>query len=365
MINTLQRYYKKISVTYNQKGIKGLYNILAAKVMYTAIPIIYKNNFLRKMHHPKITIAYLELTNKCNLRCKMCRFQQMQQKTGFMPRKEFESYVNQLSDIGIETLSLQLGGESLLHPDFKNFLKYAIKKRDLAKRIKSVVWTDNGMLFDQSIADLVVDLKVDSINFSLDGIGPVNDKIRVGSNYSTIERNIKYLLKKRGNSERPVVQLFIVDFGKTEEQKTEIYREWSHLVDEITLIPSINADNTIENKDTISQSFKTITPPAFCTFPFMEIVISWDGKVTGCCLDYTFKMALADATKEPIKQIWTNAKFQAFRKAISTNTFTQDSPCQKCEFWKLSFEPKMQPILSGKAQIEYGHIYRRIRKTKS
>lgn len=362
MREKLRRYAKKIRMTYAGKGIRGLYGAVATKAMFTALPTIYKNKLLRRMHHPKIRIAYLDLTNKCNLRCKMCTFQQMQERTGYMSKASFVSYVNQLADIGSDAISLSLGGESLLHPDFKEFLRYAIQKRDQTGRVGSVLWTDNGMLFDQSIADLVVDLRVDQVNFSLDGIGQINDNIRLGSKYSVIEKNIKYLLEKRGNARKPFVKLLVVDCGKTEEQKMEIYREWIHLVDEITLIPLILPDNTIDNKNSCFESLKTCSPPSFCEFPFMEMVISWDGKVTGCCLDYTFKMALGDATKEPIKQIWNGSKFQALRKAALTNTFPVGSPCWKCGFWQVSFEPRIEPILDGKAEIEYGRMYRRIRK---
>jgi MoaA/NifB/PqqE/SkfB family radical SAM enzyme len=361
MSEKLRRYAKKIRMTYTEKGIRGLYDAVAAKAMFTTLPTIYKNKVLRRMHHPKIRIAYLDLTNKCNLRCKMCTFQQMQERTGYMSKASFVSYVNQLADIGLDTISLSLGGESLLHPDFKDFLRYVIQKRDQTGRIGSVLWTDNGMLFDRSIADLVVDLRVDQVNFSLDGIGQVNDNIRLGSKYSVIEKNIKYLLEKRGNDRKPFVKLLVVDCGKTEEQKMEIYREWVHLVDEITLMPLILPDNTID-KEAFSKRIKTSPPPPFCEFPFIEMVISWDGKVTGCCLDYTFKMALGDATKEPIKQIWNGSKFQALRKAAITNTFPVGSPCWKCGFWQVSFEPRIELILDGKAEIEYGHIYRIVRR---
>ena len=361
-IPNIRRYFKKTKKIYSENGIKGMYTAVVTKSVDTLLPTIYKNRLLRAVHRPNPKTAFLELTNKCNLRCKMCIYQKMQEKTGFISRSQFEHYVNQLSEIKLDTLSLHFGGESLVHPEFKDFLKYAINKRDQGK-IGSINWTDNGMLFTQDIADLVVELKVDSINFSLDGVGQINDNIRLGSKYSVIEKNIKYLLKKRGNATKPSVKLLVVDYGKTEEQKLHLYSEWVHLVDEISLIPSILPDNTWENKKIISKKLKVLSPPPFCSFPFETIAISWDGKVTGCCLDYAFKMVLGDATKEPIKKIWRGLKFQALRKAVLTKTFHIDSPCYSCEFWQVNFEPRSEPILEGKAKIDYGYIYRKIQKT--
>ena len=145
--------------------------------------------------------------------------------TGFMSWSFFESCINQLSDMGVSVLCLHFGGESLVHPEFKKFLTYAIQKRDEGC-IGSVGWTENGMLFNESIAELVVELKLDFINFSLDGIGQVNDNIRIGSKYSVIEKNIKYLINKRGSAKKPVVLLNMVDYGKTDEQKLDLFREW-------------------------------------------------------------------------------------------------------------------------------------------
>ncbi len=361
---SLLKRLKNIRIRYPEygTGIKGLTCGLAAKALYCSLPTIYSNNVLRSMHHPKLGVAYLELTNSCNLKCKMCTFQQVQKNIGYMSKTNFKSYIDQLSDMGVNTLFLQLGGESLLHPEFKDFLRYAIKKRNEEKRIGMILWTDNGMLFDESISDLVVDLKVDTIYFSLDGVGQVNDDIRLGSKYSTIEKNVKYLLKRRGTSLMPAVELYVVDYGKTEEQKIEIYREWINVVDQIVLIAFIQPDNSIGNKDSFSTCVKT--PPAvpFCKYPFQQMTISWDGKVSACPMDYAFKMDLGDATKEPLSVIWRGSNFQALRRSTVTHTFPADHSCYACENWKISFKNQEESILDGTAKIVYGNRYTKIQK---
>lgn len=161
--------------------------------------VLYLNPLLRALYYPKISIMYLEVSSMCNLNCKMCTYKKEHGKTGNMPWSLFTKCVNDASRLGVKELCLHFGGESLLHPNFKDYLKYAINHRDNGK-IQTVSWIDNGMLFNRDIADLVVDLKVDAIGFSLDGVGSVNDTIRIGANYSLIERNIKYLLERRGSA---------------------------------------------------------------------------------------------------------------------------------------------------------------------
>jgi pyruvate-formate lyase-activating enzyme len=358
--NKFLRYIRNANLIYAKKGFKGLVGVALTKAKYATIPTAYRYNITRRMQHPQLQTVFLELTNKCNLRCKMCNWQ-TRRNTGFITQELFENCVNQLSEMHLDVLNLQFGGESLLHPNFKDFLKYAIEKRD-SGHIKGVGWTSNGMLFDQNIADLTVSLGVDWVNFSLDGVGEINDSIRLGSKYSTIEQNIKYLLSKRGSAKKPKVLINIVDHGKTEQQKLDFYDEWALVVDEIELIPSILPDNSWENKNYHWKRSKAISPPSFCNVPLDTMIISWDGKVTFCCFDTCFKTVLGDATKEPIKQIWASSKFQNLRRAVLTKTFSASSPCHGCEFWQVNFEPRTELILNGKAKIEYGYIYRRIKK---
>ena len=345
---------------YAQKGFKGVVHAATSKIVYASLPTVYPNRFLRWMYHPKLETVFLELTNKCNLRCKMCNWQ-AREKIGFIPRELFESCIDQLAEMKVEILNLEFAGESLIHPEFKRLLEYAIRKRGQGK-IGAVGWTDNGMLFDQSVADLVVSLKVDWINFSLDGVREVNDNIRLGSKYSVIERNIKYLLEKRGSAEKPKVLLNMVDHGKTEDQELDLCREWVSLVDEIELLPSIRSDNTWETGNTLSRNVKIAPPPAFCHVPLDTMIICWDGTVTGCCFDTKLKMVLGDATKESLIKIWNGPKYQALRKAVLTNTFPAGSPCRGCEFWKVNFEPMAELILDGKAVMTCGNIWRRIKR---
>jgi len=254
---------------------------------------------------------------------------------------------------------LHFGGESLLHPQFKEYLKYAVDHRDHGG-IQKVSWIDNGMLFNEDIANLVVDLKVDAIGFSVDGVGAINDSIRLGAKYSVIERNIKYLLKKRIDA-KPEVFISMCNYGKTEEQLMDVYRDWAPYVDRITLIPSISSDNSIDNIENFVKGSKQVQAPPFCVYPFELMAVSWIGDVTGCCLDYGFKLHLGDASISSLKDIWNGSPYQSLRRASLKNAFPP-GPCHNCGFWKINFEPKEEQILDGTATLSHGYIYKSIRK---
>jgi radical SAM protein with 4Fe4S-binding SPASM domain len=343
------------------KGIRGLCVVATEVLEQSARQASYKNRLLRRIVYPKLTTVYLELTNDCNLNCKMCPFRLDPRKTGYMSWSLFTSCVNQLSKIGLKNLWLHFGGESLLHPNFKDCMKYAIYHRDHGK-IQNASLITNGMLFNQSMADLVVDLKVDSIGFSIDGIGQVNDNIRVGSKYSVVERNIKYLIRRRGKSKKPEVFLSMTDYGKTKEQEMDVYREWAPVVDGISICPRIFNDGTVDNQDAFFRGHKSVKPPAFCSSPFETMVVSWNGQIAACCVDTSFKAELGDTTRESLKQIWKDSRYQALRKVALANAFPVGSPCHTCTFWKTTFEAEEEPFLGGTATIHYNLQWKNLRR---
>jgi len=56
-----------------------------------------------------------------------------------------------------------------------------------------------------------------------------------------------------------------------------------------------------------------------------------------------------------------DSNYHALRKASLKNVFPP-GPCHNCEFWKINFEPKEEQILDGKATMNYGYIYKTIKK---
>jgi len=343
------------------KGIKGLCVVASEVLEQSARQALFKNRLLRRILYPKLTGVYLELTNDCNMNCKMCPFRLDNRKIGYMSWSLFTGCVNQLSKIGPKDLWLHFGGETLLHPNFKDCMEYAIYHRDHG-RIQKVSLITNGMLFNQSMADLVVDLKVDAIGFSIDGMEQVNDRIRVGSKYSVVQRNIKYLIRRRGKAKKPEVFLSMTDYGKTKEQEMDVYQEWVPVVDRISICPRIFSDGTVDNQDAFFRGHKSVKPSAFCFSPFEVMVISWNGQVTACCVDTSFKADLGDATRESLKQIWHGLRYQALRKAALANVFPVGSPCHRCTFWKVTFEAEEEPFLNGTATMQYYLQWKMIRR---
>lgn len=300
---------------------------------------------------PKLEAANLELTNACNLHCKMCSIHSVQnphesgsirerRKVGFMPKALFYKCVNELAELKLKELYLHYGGESLLHPNFEEYLRYACKVR--GKGIKAVGWVDNGMLFSRDVADLVIGLGVDQVCFSIDGIGEVNDRIRLGSNYEEILQNVTYLLAHRRNG-KPSVIINSVDCDKTPKEIEDFLKVWTKLSDCVFLAPTFDAENALEAPKEYYGGYSTRQEP-YCFYPFINLAVSWDGKITGCCSDSEFALNLGDANVESLGAIWKGKRFRRLRKQLISGSLAPGSLCLKCNYWREVFTQPSQSI---------------------
>jgi len=76
-----------------------------------------------------LSTVFLELTNHCNMNCEFCANHLMSRPRGYMPLDLAKSIIDQLRQMNFKgSLIKSLMGEPLLHPNFKEILKYSIDK---------------------------------------------------------------------------------------------------------------------------------------------------------------------------------------------------------------------------------------------
>ena len=166
-------------------------------------------HFIRSKYFSKgPTSVDIELSNRCNLRCKMCWFHGEngigdRYQNSEMATEEILELINQL-----ETYRPHIyfgGGEPFIREDFLTILAY-VKGFGLPTS-----FTTNGTLLDQGRIQNVVELGVDAINFSIDGPEEVHDKLRGPGNFGRVTSNMQHLLecKKRRNIREPSITVNI------------------------------------------------------------------------------------------------------------------------------------------------------------
>jgi len=140
-------------------------------------PFVFKDGYA---NFPK-SITF-ELTYRCNLKCVMCPQaldlkkensilkNQMKENTE-LNLKEIESIINEARIMKVQNIILT-GGEPFIRKDI-NYIIQSIKNNKLTCNIIT-----NGGLITEKNVDLIVDLGVDRITFSLDGPEDIHNLIR-------------------------------------------------------------------------------------------------------------------------------------------------------------------------------------------
>lgn len=276
----------------------------------------------------------LELTNACNLSCKMCI--RNKRNIGMMNFVLFKKAVDEVAEIGNIDLVLYGAGEPLMHSNFAQILEYAMAKRD---KLHSVGFFTNGTLFDEKIAETVVKLGLDWVTFSFDGVDEVNDRIRLGSNYTAIKENINRLLKIRNSRKTPKVGInTTVTNMQSDDDLVKIKEEWIDKVDHIDFVPQLDRDFRILTLDRTKQFNPKYKVPKPCLMPFIMLCILWNGNVTFCDLDYfEGKNLVGNLKKDSLMDIWRSKEIREVQKGLLFNNPDPESLCKQCKkyHWKI------------------------------
>jgi len=252
----------------------------------------------------------LEPTNACNLRCKVCWSQNPHlyplRPRGFMSWSLFTKVVDELAAYREKSgrpmkLCMNYGGESMLHPRYKDMVRYASRKGCFDLRAIT-----NAVKLTPEIADVLVDCDV-HVTVSIH-----NTPKSHSAHYKTYS-----LLTDRGIP----LDGSIVREEYTDEQVAVELKRWTEIVEEVRVYPAKTEDNHYIN-------YKVDDPPP-CTQPSYYMGILWNGDVYPCChlLSTDFR-GMGNVAETSVEQVWNGERYRLMR-----NHQLEDAPCKGCEFW--------------------------------
>jgi len=277
--------------------------------------------------HP-FGIFNIELTNRCPMRCVMCpRTNYMTREQGFMEFTLFKKIIDELADVNPsfqndKVVWLHHFGESLLHPQFDTFIKYAAEKG--VRTGLSV----NPMMLSEKISFALLNSGLHILYLSLDGHNDESfSKIRgVDNMYETSRKNmINFLNMKKENPCSMKIILSMIDFSLNEESIAAVKDEWeSHdQIDGFLMKNYTTWDGAVQEIENLapeslcekSKNLSAVT----CAFPWENITVTWDGDVVPCCFDYNKKLVLGNAVTHSLGYIWNDSPMQKLRKEFIEN----------------------------------------------
>jgi MoaA/NifB/PqqE/SkfB family radical SAM enzyme len=172
---------------------------------------------------------YIELTTHCNLKCEMCIQRVWDEPLTKMSLDTFASLMNDVRALPV-TPTIHFGGygEPMVHPDFIEMVR-------LAKDTGAVVeMTTNGMLLSRERAEQLVDLQLDLINISVDGVTPDSySDVRVQGDLDRVIQNLRYLhhlrMRKYGRHGKPAFAIAFVAMKSNIDELPELAKLASYI----------------------------------------------------------------------------------------------------------------------------------------
>jgi MoaA/NifB/PqqE/SkfB family radical SAM enzyme len=262
----------------------------------------------------------IEPASACQMRCPMCYTTYMSdEKKGLMSFELFKKVVDQAYDGGAYSVRLSWRGESLLNDQFLEMVSYAKRKG-----IKEVAFLTNAERLTKNLIERLVDLEVDWISVSADGVGKVYEEIRAPAKFEETLEKIRYMkeYRDRNGKKKPLMRVQSV-LSALSDNSTAYVSAWRGIVDRINFIADEKRDFEIREM--------AHDPFYVCPLPWQRITVAHDGKVHQCISDYAGYNIMGDANHQSLREIWHGEKFSALRVAFVKHTYLPNyEACRNC-----------------------------------
>ena len=283
-------------------------------------------------------IIDLELTNTCNFKCLFCPTgtRSIEREQGLMNDKTFYKIIDEIKEYDTAIRFIRWG-EPVIHPKLIEYIKYIKKVSNSLVHINT-----NGSLLDDKIIDEFINIPLDSIKFSFQGIDKKSYREMRNINfYDELLNKVEKLYNKRNDRNKPYIHVSTTITYETHEQVEKFKNELKKYTDLVTvgrtIMEYINVDKiqlSEDEKNTLiklkEQESVIKTHPIICPEVYHKLSINWDGTVTACCGDYDGKMIVGNINNQSLKEIWSSSEMDYYRKRLAENKFDDFELCSKC-----------------------------------
>jgi len=216
------------------------------------------------------------------------------------------------------SIKLNWRGEPLIHPLLADMVAVAKKKA----KILEVQINTNAQLLSRKKAKDLSDAGLDRIIISADGITKgTYESIRVRASWEKLLENISYL-KELPN--RPIIRIQTCELPQNKDELSDFEEFWSKYADEVRIWQSF--DPLKRKSINLKRKIKKTCPQLW-----QRLVISWDGNIHSCCVDWNSRGILGNIKTMSIKEAWSSAQERYLRFLHKNKIAGIAEPCKNCD----------------------------------
>lgn len=317
----------------------------------------------------------IEMTNTCNLRCIMCSSVWSEDAHGehhYIDSSILQKlYPYYRYAVLIEP---QGNGEPMLHKDFMSNLE------EIKKNSAFVIFTTNGTLLTPEKIRKIVDLRVDTIVFSIDGATKKTyDAIRKGTTFENVigkirlldqtkkevgradphdrpEWMVNFVVMQQNYREMPKMLDILHAYGGTfvnflglgvySEEMEKWYKQYQPedkaLIDDVNALAREYGIGVFYHPLFYSPSVEKPVINAqesnwLCYRPWKSVFVAWDGATVPCCFWNKNISNWGNLTRQSMEEIWNGEKAQITRSTLRERKYPEE--CTYCRehksFWNV------------------------------
>lgn len=284
--------------------------------------------------------------SRCNLRCPYCPTGHPEMlaaagvKRGIMQLPLFHKIIDDLATFAqpVGRLHLYKDGEPLLNPDIGVMIAEA-KRRDVAR---SVELTTNAILLSREKSRVLLASGLDRIRISVQPRAIIGSGSRARSAlYDRALKNVRSLWEERSRTTSTLsIHAKTIDFGGDEGFSEKFIAEFSPIADTVHVDAPMSWSGVGAVDFALGSTLVTdmnrsspLSPGRIvCPQPFYTMAVNHDGRVSGCCVDWSGDVLVGDVREQSLPAIWNGFAMRELRRQHLLGRRAQYRACEKCRY---------------------------------
>ena len=279
-------------------------------------------------------------TNVCNLKCTLCpTTHNTVEPTGFMDFGAYTAIIDEAAPYSLG-VSLYNWGESLLHPNLVDMIRYAHEKQMLTR-----ISSNLSLQRDEDYFRALCESGLDILRVDLDGMTQATyEAYRRLGKVDLVKRNLERMCELRARLNVPMkIEVVMLAFSHNEQEFHDFTEYCSQLAIDKSIISKIkiNPEQTREwlPEDSSYVYDNYLDDTAYpednrCSRIYFTAVVEWNGDVMPCCTCYGTinKFGNMFESGQTLRDIWNNERFVAARSLFTQKPISEPvTLCHKCK----------------------------------
>jgi len=319
---------QKLEVIRESDNLERLEDYRRMELKVVPIQRISENGFAsvgRKSFPPRVMV---EMTGRCNLKCRMCPRKSMTRPLVNMNKNLYMKIIDELDRYGVDAFWFFHFGESVTHPDWKEIVSYADKKENLGIRWFST----NGVVFNEEAIDFVLNSRITFLNYSMHATNAyVYSFVSLKENYLKVRSNFeKLLVRKRELGRGPIIHVQMIDQEGTHNNINE-FVETFYSMEGVEIVSILSLEYVyVEGNEFGKKRDRLATVKRCNRISREDCFVHCSGKVVLCDADFNDEEAIGDLNESSLSEIWNSEKRKEILRLNDAGEMYKREFCLKC-----------------------------------